>query len=105
MDTHNLVHMANRIGEFFQTLPDAAMAHADIAQHIRKFWEPRMRLRLLQHIDQDGAPQLMPLVRDAMLAHRTLMAPHPDWSAHQPQTKPATSATPPASPAAPAHPA
>ena len=41
MDVDNLIHMANRIGEFFQAMPDRAEAVDGVATHIRKFWEPR----------------------------------------------------------------
>ena len=43
MDVDNLIHMANRIGEFFQAMPDRAEAVEGVATHIHKFWEPRMR--------------------------------------------------------------
>ncbi len=83
MDVDNLVHMANRIGEFFQTMPDPEAARKDIAEHIHKFWEPRMRRLLIAKIDADGAPHMMPLVREAVLAHRAELQPNPDWTAHQ----------------------
>ena len=75
MDIHNLIHLANRIGEFFQSMPDADEAQSGVAQHIHKFWEPRMRRALLAQLDADGAPTLMPLVRDAVLAHRAELEP------------------------------
>ena len=50
MDIHNLVHMANQIGEFFSAYPDRSEAMDGIANHIRKFWEPRMRLKLFESI-------------------------------------------------------
>jgi formate dehydrogenase subunit delta len=65
MDTDNLVHMANRIGEFFQSLPDAEEAASEIALHLRKYWEPRMRRALLAHVDA-GGPGLLPLVQCAV---------------------------------------
>ena len=43
MDSANLVRMANRIGEFFEAMPEREEALQGIAEHIRKFWEPRMR--------------------------------------------------------------
>ena len=46
MDIHNLVSMANQIGQFFSAYPDREEALEGIANHIRKFWEPRMRLKL-----------------------------------------------------------
>ena len=75
MDIHNLIHMANRIGEFFQSMPDVKEGEDGIAQHIGKFWEPRMRKLLLAQIDVDGAPTLMPIVREAVQLHREQLAP------------------------------
>ena len=51
MDIENLVKMANRIGQFFESMPDADEASREIALHLRKFWEPRMRQALLAHLD------------------------------------------------------
>jgi formate dehydrogenase subunit delta len=83
MDIHTLIHMANRIGEFFQSMPDAAEAEGGVAEHIHKFWAPRMRRLLLAQIDADGAPTLMPLVRDALLHQRASLEPAAVGQAHQ----------------------
>lgn len=72
MDIHNLVHMANRIGQFFQAMPDRAEATAGVAEHIRKFWEPRMRRQLWAHLAETEGEDLLPLVREAMRAHPEL---------------------------------
>jgi formate dehydrogenase subunit delta len=74
MDIHNLVHMANRIGQFFQAMPDQAEATAGVAEHIRKFWEPRMRRALLAHADTAAGADLLPLVREALRVHRPELA-------------------------------
>ena len=42
--------------------------HLD-AEHIRKFWEPRMRSALLAHVADQGGEGLSPLVIDAIKAH------------------------------------
>jgi formate dehydrogenase subunit delta len=49
-----LVYMANQIGTFFLSL-DTETASAKIAEHIRKFWDPRMRRAILAHLDKGGA--------------------------------------------------
>ena len=54
MDEQNLIDMANRIGEFFESMPDHEEALAGVADHIRRFWEPRMRRTLLGALDQPG---------------------------------------------------
>lgn len=76
MDIDNLIHMANRIGQFFEAFPDKAEARSGIAQHIAKFWEPRMREELLAHIDADRAVSLLPLVREAVLENRPSLQRH-----------------------------
>ena len=49
-----LVMMANQIGKFFvpQRLADPVAA---IADHLRKFWDPRMRAEIVAHLEQGGA--------------------------------------------------
>ncbi len=63
-----LVRMANQIGSFFSTQsgPDRA---ASVADHINKFWEPRMRRQFL-HLFDAGAEGFSPIVREAAAAVR-----------------------------------
>jgi formate dehydrogenase subunit delta len=75
MDIHNLVHMANQIGEFFSAYPDRAEALDGIANHIRKFWEPRMRLKLFESIDQGLTGELSELVAQSLAMHRASLQP------------------------------
>jgi formate dehydrogenase subunit delta len=74
MDIHHLVHMANRIGQFFEAMPDNTEAQAGVAQHLQKFWAPPMRLALLAHV-QAGGEGLQPLVLQAVQAHAALLQP------------------------------
>ena len=48
-----LVYMANQIGKFFRSQGEAA-AIAGTAEHIKKFWDPRMRERILAHFGNGG---------------------------------------------------
>ncbi len=48
-----LVHLANQIGKFFAHQPPPE-AVASIADHLRKFWDPRMRTQILVHLAQGG---------------------------------------------------
>ena len=76
MDADNLVRMANRIGEFFEAMPDRADALEGIANHLRKFWDPRMRREFLGLCDSaDSSAPISRIVRDAVQAHRTLIEP------------------------------
>lgn len=70
MEANNLIRMANRIGEFFEAMPDREQAVQDIAQHIQKFWEPRMRLQILAALTHpEQGEQIAPLVREALQRH------------------------------------
>ena len=51
MDVERLAYMANQIGKFFAHKPEAE-AIAGIEEHIRQFWDPRMRAAILA---SDGA--------------------------------------------------
>lgn len=72
MSTENtnakLIYMANQIATFFQTQP-ANEAAQGVATHINKYWEPRMRRKLFEHID-GGGEGLNPLVLEAALKIR-----------------------------------
>ncbi len=67
MNPANLVKMANQIAAFFEAMPNREQAVKDVAAHIQKNWEPRMRAALLQHVNQSGDVGLSPLVREALL--------------------------------------
>ncbi len=66
MDAQNLIHMANRIAEFFEAGPDPVEAVDGVATHLRKFWEPRMRAELQRLVAQGQAEGLHALVRQAL---------------------------------------
>ena len=70
MDTANLVRMANRIGDFFEAMPERDEALEAIAQHSRKFWDPRMRRQLLAALEGGEATGLQDIVRNALERHR-----------------------------------
>lgn len=62
MSPDKLAYMANQIGKFFSAQkPDTIVP--GIEDHIRKFWDPRMRRDLLAHLD---AVTLDPPVRQAV---------------------------------------
>jgi formate dehydrogenase subunit delta len=63
MPADRLVMMANQIGAFFASQPHADV-EAAIADHLQKFWEPRMRQAILAHLDEGGVG-LLPVVRQA----------------------------------------
>ena len=49
-----LVLMANQIATFFRSKPHEEGV-AGVAEHINKFWEPRMRRQLFEMIDAGGS--------------------------------------------------
>jgi formate dehydrogenase subunit delta len=59
-----LVYMANQIGKFFQS-QGHDKAVPGVADHIRKFWDPRMRKQIYAHLAAGGAG-LDPDVREAL---------------------------------------
>jgi formate dehydrogenase subunit delta len=72
MDIHHLVSMANQIADFFKTSnPDRSDAVAATAQHLRSFWDPRMRREIVAHVADKGGEGLNEIARDAvrMLEH------------------------------------
>ena len=83
MNTDHLIHMANRIGQFYQSYPDHAEALEGIANHIAKFWEPRMRRALLAQMDDrpvqtQSEPRslaLSPLVLQAIQLNKQRLMP------------------------------
>ena len=70
MSPDRLIYMANQIGKFFKSQGHDKAVPA-IAEHIRKFWDPRMRAAILTHLDAGGAG-LDPDVRDAIEALKSL---------------------------------
>ena len=59
-----LVYMANQIGKFFESQGHGKSVPG-IADHIHKFWDPRMRKAIFAHLDSGGAG-LAPNVFDAL---------------------------------------
>lgn len=74
MDINNLITMANQIGIFFESMPDRQQAVQDIANHIRRFWDPRMRRAILNSLDQHNDERLSDIVREALSTHRQIVA-------------------------------
>ncbi len=68
----NLIYMANQIGKFFQSQGHDKEV-AGVAEHIRKFWDPRMRKAIFAHLDAGGAG-LDPDVREALTALKEAMS-------------------------------
>lgn len=78
MKVEHLIEMANQIGEFFASMPDHEEALVGIADHIRRFWEPRMRRAILDSLDDSAASaEMSPIVREALTRAREKLTPQP----------------------------
>jgi len=76
----HLIKMANSIGDFFEALPDRQEALSGIADHLKKFWEPRMRTTMLDFLTEhpDGRTpesELSEIVRQAIIQNREMLTP------------------------------
>ena len=70
-NTGHLVKMANGISNFFRLRPEE-QAVAGTANHIKRFWEPRMRAKIAEHAQAGGHG-----LSAAALAAAKLLAPAP----------------------------
>jgi len=73
MNREHLIRMANQIGTFFESMPERQEALEGIANHLKKFWEPRMRREFLALLEA-GGEGVSPIVREALDKHRALLA-------------------------------
>jgi formate dehydrogenase subunit delta len=64
MTLDKLVYMANQISAFFSS-QGQEQAAAGTANHIKKFWDPRMRRAIVAHLKAGGAG-LVPVARLAI---------------------------------------
>jgi len=61
-----LVTMANDIGHFFNAEADKNEAAKSVANHITRFWDPRMRREIVAHYREAGGAGLDPVPRSAV---------------------------------------
>jgi len=77
--TQHLARMANDIANFFRGQSDREDAIAGIAKHLRNFWTPRMREKLIAGLDGEGE-ELDELPREALRR----IAEHPNDKSQEP---------------------
>lgn len=65
MDAEYLVQMANDISNFFAPANPPAQAAAEVATHIRRQWEPRMRRQIIE-IWRSGGGEFSDVARAAI---------------------------------------
>ena len=64
IDLERLITMANQIGDFFAPYPPER-ALEGLRNHLRTYWDPRMRSALLAHIDAGGDGLDLPVIEAA----------------------------------------
>ena len=74
MHIDHLVKMANQIGGFFEAMPDREEGMAGVMQHLRNYWDPRMRRQLLQHV-QGGGEGLSPFTLESLRTYHVALTP------------------------------
>lgn len=73
MQENSLTRMGNQIATFFASMPDRPEAMLELASHLRKFWEPRMRREFLSRFDSGDIQDLHPLLVATVQQHRALI--------------------------------
>jgi formate dehydrogenase subunit delta len=68
MNIDLLIKMANEIGEFFSgaDVNDPQAAARDVANHIKRYWEPRMRAQMLKYYEERQGAGLTVLAKSAV---------------------------------------
>jgi formate dehydrogenase subunit delta len=61
MDRHHLAAMVNEIAAFFEG-EDPAKGAENVANHLRRYWDPRMRRQIIEHASE-GGEDLSPVAR------------------------------------------
>ena len=65
MDIDKLVKMANQIGDFFNGAAPEAAAR-DVATHLKRYWEPRMRRQIISYLEERHGAGLSDVARAAV---------------------------------------
>ncbi|MHB1872610.1 MAG: formate dehydrogenase subunit delta [Steroidobacteraceae bacterium] len=63
MNIDRLVKMANEISAFFAAESAREQAAQDVAGHLRRFWDPRMRRQIIDYLRTEGGTGLSELAR------------------------------------------
>ena len=78
MDPRRLTHQANQIARFFEAQGEAA-AIAGVEDHLRKFWDPRMRAEFIAHLAAGGDGLALPPARAVARLAGGRATPPPSW--------------------------
>jgi formate dehydrogenase subunit delta len=77
MNIDLLIKMANEIGSFWEGEVGDDKAAADVATHIRRYWEPRMRAQMITYFEERQGAGLSDVAKGAVaiLASQAKAAP------------------------------
>jgi formate dehydrogenase subunit delta len=62
----HLIEMANDIGAYFISDKNHERARDGVRNHLERFWDPRMRRKLIEHWQRADGEGLSPLVAEAV---------------------------------------
>ncbi len=71
MEIQHLIRMANDIASFFEAEPDQSKGAKGVADHLKSFWDPRMRRQILGYAEQHDGAGLKEIVLTALRTYRT----------------------------------
>jgi len=63
MNAERMAEMVNDIANFFAAEPDRSASVNGVCDHLRKFWEPRMRRQIIAYVRDHGAAGMSELAR------------------------------------------
>jgi formate dehydrogenase subunit delta len=66
MNIDLLIKMANEIGEFFASTGDQAEASKSVANHLKRYWEPRMRSQIVRYYEERSGAGLSDIALGAV---------------------------------------
>jgi formate dehydrogenase subunit delta len=75
MNIDLLIKMANEIGDFFAGTTDKDGAARDVANHIKRYWEPRMRAQMFAYYDERDGAGLSEIAKGAVALLKSGTAP------------------------------
>jgi formate dehydrogenase subunit delta len=83
MNIDLLIKMTNEISAFFAAEDDQDQAARDVANHLRRFWDPRMRKQIIAYCEERKGAGLVDLARKGVevLAEQSRPPPPPPATA------------------------
>jgi formate dehydrogenase subunit delta len=94
MNIDLLIKMANEIGDFFSGTGDQAEAVQAVSNHLKRYWEPRMRAQIVRYYEERAGAGLSDVARSAVaMLHEAGKSAPPV----PPSTPPPASSSPPKS--------